>query len=92
MVIIEGMLYGLAVAASAVGGPAEILEHNRTGFLFSPRNVDALSQAILTLLKEPDRRVRIAVAGAKEVRKTWLWPRIVEKMQNVYSELVPLEA
>jgi len=65
MVIIEGMLYGLAVAASAVGGPAEILEHNRTGFLFSPRNVDALSQAIPTLLKEPDRRVRIAVAGGK---------------------------
>jgi glycosyltransferase involved in cell wall biosynthesis len=92
MVVIEGMLHGLAVAASAVGGPGEILEHNRTGLLFHPRNAAALGQAILTLVKEPDRRVRIAVAGAKEVRKKWLWPRIVEKMQNVYSELVPLEA
>ncbi len=92
MVVIEGMLHGLAVAASAVGGPAEILEHNRTGFLFRARNARALSQAILTLVKEPDRRVRIAAAGAKEVRKKWLWPRIVEKMQSVYSELVPLEA
>ncbi len=92
MVVLEGMLYGLAVAASAVGGPAEILDHNRTGLLFRPRNVNALSHAILTLVKEPDRRIRIAVAGAKEVRKKWLWPRIVEKMQSVYSELVPLKA
>jgi glycogen synthase len=92
MVIIERMVHGVAVAASAVGGPAEILEHNRTGFLFCPRNVDALSQAILTLVKEPDRRVRIAIAGAKEARKKWLWPRIVEKMQSIYSELVPLDA
>ncbi len=92
MVVLEGMLYGLAVAASAVGGPAEILDHNRTGLLFRPRNVNALSHAILTLVKEPDRRIRIAVEGAKEVRKKWLWPRIVEKMQSVYSELVPLKA
>ena len=33
MVILEGMLHGLAVAASAVGGPAEILDHGRTGVL-----------------------------------------------------------
>ncbi len=92
MVIIEGMLHGLAVAASAVGGPAEILDHDRTGLLFPPRNAEALSQAILTLINEPERRVRIAAAGAKEVRGKWLWPRIVEKMQSVYNELVPLAA
>lgn len=79
MVVLDVMRYGLAVAASAIGGPAEILDHNRTGLLFRPRNVDALSQSILTLVREADRRVRIAVAGAKEVRKTWLWPRIVAR-------------
>jgi glycogen(starch) synthase len=88
MVVIEGMLHGLAVAASAVGGPAEILEHNRTGLLFPTRNPKALSQTILELVNEPRHRVRLALAGAREVRKKWLWPRVIEKMRGVYGELI----
>ena len=89
MVILEGMLHGLAVAASAIGGPAEILDHGRTGVLFAPRDASALAEAILGLANDPDGRVRIAEAGARDVREKWLWPRIVEKMRRVYEELVP---
>ena len=89
MVILEGMLHGLAVAASAVGGPAEILDHGRTGVLFVPRDAAALAEAVLRLAKDPDDRVRIAEAGARDVRENWLWSRIVEKMRRVYKELVP---
>jgi glycosyltransferase involved in cell wall biosynthesis len=89
MVILEGMLHGLAVAASAVGGPAEILDHGRTGVLFAPRDAAALAEAVLGLANDPDDRVRIAEAGARDVREKWLWPRIVEKMRRVYEELVP---
>jgi glycosyltransferase involved in cell wall biosynthesis len=34
MVILEGMAHGLPIVASDVGGPAEILDHGRTGLLF----------------------------------------------------------
>jgi len=88
MVILEGMLHGLAVAASAVGGPAEILDHGRTGVLFAPRDARALAEAVLRLAKDPDGRARIAEAGARDVREKWLWPRIVEKMRHVYEELM----
>jgi glycosyltransferase involved in cell wall biosynthesis len=53
MVILEGMLYGLAIIAADVGGPAEILEHGRTGLLFPPRDVNALSRALQCLLDDP---------------------------------------
>ena len=79
MVILEGMLYGLAVAASAVGGPAEILDHGRTGVLFAPRDGAALAEAVLRLVKDPERTARIGEAGAREVPEKWLWPRIFEK-------------
>jgi glycogen synthase len=88
MVILEGMLHGLAVAASAVGGPTEILDHGRTGVLFAPRDAAALAEAVLQLTNDPDGRIRIAEAGAKDVREKWLWPRIVQKMRCVYQELV----
>jgi glycosyltransferase involved in cell wall biosynthesis len=86
MVVLEGMINGLAVAASAVGGPAEILRDGRTGLLFPPRNAEALAQSILRLALDVNLRKRIANAGAAAVRETRLWPRVVEKMCSVYAE------
>jgi len=86
MVVLEGMIHGLAVAASAIGGPAEILKDGETGLLFLPCNAAALADAILRLVNDRDLRVRIAAAGSEEVRKTWLWSRIAEKMRCGHLE------
>ena len=88
MVVLEGMIHGLAVAASAVGGPAEILRDGETGLLFAPCDAGALARAILRLTQDPDLRLRLAEAGAREARENWLWPCIVQKMQRVYDEVV----
>jgi glycosyltransferase involved in cell wall biosynthesis len=88
MVILEGMLHGLAVAASSVGGPAEILDHERTGVLFPAKDTVALGEAIVKLIRDPELRHRVAKSAAREVRKKWLWPKIVRKMYAVYSELL----
>ena len=89
MVILEGMLYGLAIAAAAVGGPAEILEHERTGILFPPRDAKSLAEAVLRLIKDFPLRKRIALAGAEQLRRIWLWPALVNMMRSVYEELAP---
>jgi glycogen(starch) synthase len=88
MVVLEGMIHGLAVAAAAVGGPAEILRDGETGLLFAPCDAGALACAILRLTQDQDFRLRLAEAGAREVRENWLWPCIVQKMQRVYEEVV----
>jgi glycosyltransferase involved in cell wall biosynthesis len=88
MVVLEGMIHGLAVAASAVGGPAEILRDGMTGVLFPPGDAQALARSILRLVDNPALRARIADAGAEDVRKKWLWPRIVEKMRDTYEDVV----
>jgi glycogen synthase len=86
MVVLEGMIHGLTVAAAAVGGPAEILRDGDTGLLFAPCDARALARAILRLAHDPDFGLRLAEAGAREVRENWLWPCIVRKMQWVYDE------
>jgi len=45
--VLEGMIHGLAVASSAVGGPGETLRDRETGLLFPPRDARALAQSIL---------------------------------------------
>ena len=88
MVVLEGMLYGLAVLAADVGGPSEILEHGRTGLLFPACDVRALSSALLWLIEHPVERQDIGRAGAHRIRERWLWKGKVPSMLSVYQELV----
>ena len=81
MVVLEGMLHGLAVAASAIGGPAEILDDGRTGLLFAPRDAASVAAAILRLARDPNMCARLGAAAAEEVRKKWLWPLIWKRCE-----------
>jgi glycogen(starch) synthase len=87
IVVLEGMLHGLAIAAAAVGGPSDILEHRRTGLLFPPGDTRALTDAVTLLAKDRRLRAALGTAAAQEVRKHWLWPRIVGQLRGVYDEL-----
>ncbi len=88
MVILEGMLHGLPIVASAIGGPREILQHGRTGLLFPPRDIEALAFALLQFVENPNLRQQIGAAAACEVRNKWLWTHIVEKIWGVYHEVM----
>lgn len=87
MVILEGMIHGLPIVASDVGGPAEILDHGRTGLLFPPRDVTALADQLIALLRDRGLRQRLGRAGAHEARLSWTWPKRVAAMREVYAEL-----
>ncbi|HYV10968.1 MAG TPA: glycosyltransferase family 4 protein, partial [Pyrinomonadaceae bacterium] len=86
MVILEGMLYGLPIVATTVGGPSEILEHGRTGILCRAKDAASLGDAILKLVMDVRLRRRIGIAAAAEVRDRWLWPHVVRQMRGVYRE------
>jgi glycosyltransferase involved in cell wall biosynthesis len=88
MVVLEGMLYGLAIAASRVGGPAEILEHEHTALLFPPRSISCLARTLIRLVKDPALRRSLGAEAAKDVRRNWQWPRMVNAMRGVLEELV----
>ncbi|AGY60643.1 glycosyltransferase family 4 protein [Gloeobacter kilaueensis] len=88
MVVLEGMLHGLAVAATAVGGPAEILDHGRTGWLFASRNVDALKAALIQLVDSAELCLQLGAAAQEAVRRHWLWPQVLQKLTCVYREAI----
>jgi glycogen(starch) synthase len=88
MVVLEGMLYGLAIAASDVGGPAAILDDGRTGMLFPPKQVNAIADRLIRLVTNSALRSRLGESAAHEVRAKWLWPHVAGKMRAVYEELL----
>jgi glycosyltransferase involved in cell wall biosynthesis len=88
MVVLEGMLYGLPIAATDVGGPAEILEHERTALLFPAKNVAALTDTLLRLITDSLLRRKLGKAASSEVRKKWLWSQMVKKFRRIYQETI----
>jgi glycosyltransferase involved in cell wall biosynthesis len=86
MVLLEGMRHRLAIVASAVGGPGEILRHERTGLLVPPKDAQALAAAVLRLIENPKLRRRLGAAAANEVRRKWAWSRITDRVRAIYSE------
>src|SRR5829696_7430866 len=74
MVVLEGMLHGLAIAAANVGGPSEILVDGVTGRLFPPRDVPALGQVLIELAGSRSVRRRLGRQARREVARSWAWP------------------
>jgi glycosyltransferase involved in cell wall biosynthesis len=62
--ILEALTFGLPIAATSVFGIPELLTDGETGFLFPPRDLDALVAALRNLLtQEPDTLARVGAAG-----------------------------
>ena len=87
--IIEAMAAGVAVLATAVGGPPEIIEDGRSGLLLAPRNPRLWAEAIARLLDEPARLAAIAAAGREQARRRFGVGQHVEAIAAVYRELLP---
>lgn len=64
-VVVEGMAAGVPVVAVDAGGPAEVVEHGRTGFLTPPGDVGALAEQLRELRDDPTLCLRVSAAGER---------------------------
>lgn len=73
-VLIEAMACGLPIVATNVGGVGEIIKHGVNGLLVAPQSADDLSDSLLSLIKNPELRTRLAQSGADWIQShgdTW---------------------
>lgn len=88
MVLLEAMAAGKPVIASDLGGPREIVENGVTGLLVPPSHPERLARAILTLLNDPERMIRMGKAGATRVRERLSAERMVRGVEAVYEVML----
>ncbi|MEV0181139.1 glycosyltransferase family 1 protein [Streptomyces sp. NPDC050625] len=68
----EAMASGVPVVAPAAGGPLDLVDHGRTGFLVPPRDADAVRDAVRALAADPVLRADFgATARATVEGRTW---------------------
>lgn len=87
-VIIEAMAHGIGVIAAAGGGPAEIIENQRTGLLFSSDNIEQLLAAMKTVSQNRELARQLAENGREHVISNFRAEKTAEKITNVYKEIL----
>ena len=68
-VIVEAQSQSLAVLSTSISGIPEFIKNGRNGILVDQRNNDALTTALIRLIKAPEIRGELGGRGNRRVRK-----------------------
>jgi glycosyltransferase involved in cell wall biosynthesis len=74
--------------ATTTGGIPEVVEHGRTGLLVASDNPEALSAAVVSLLRDNIRREEMGERGAKLVRERFDLKASTAAIEQVYHHLL----
>jgi glycosyltransferase involved in cell wall biosynthesis len=83
--LIEAMALEVPVLATSVGGPPEIVEEGREGFLLAPDEPGAWAAAVLRLAEDPREAAALGRAGRERVLRKYTVAHHVQAMLDVYS-------
>lgn len=85
---VEAMATGLPVVASRIGGLPEVIDHNSTGLLTEPKNVDSLAEAIKIYLDNPKLRETHGANARDKVERCYDWSRNALQIENLYKRVL----
>jgi len=85
--LIEAMAARRPIAATAVGGIPELIEHRKTGILVPPGNAQALAQGIMELLKRTKWAEKLAEAAYQKARNNFTIEKMVQQTEDIYREI-----
>ena len=88
MAILEGMASGLPLVATAVGEVPTVVTEDRTGVLVPPEDADSLAAAIVDLLRDPAKRVRLGAAAKQLIKEEYSAERMTADYLRVYAEAI----
>ncbi len=90
LVAVEAMLAGVPVIASRVGSLPEVV--GDAGRLVAPEDPEALAEALISLLEDPDRRAEFGRRGAQRARDRFGLERMCGQTLDVWRRAARVSA
>lgn len=87
--VIEGMVSGLPMVVTDVGGNAEAVLDGETGLVVPARQPDRLGAALLELCGDADRRRLMGLAGRRRVLDHFSMEACVTNYEALYRQQLP---
>ena len=90
MAVIEAMAAGKPVAATRVGGVAELVDDGRTGLLVPPGDAQAMAQALVTILSSSELRASMGQSARARAEERFSLGQVAAQYRQVYRRMVGL--
>jgi phosphatidyl-myo-inositol dimannoside synthase len=87
IVYLEAQASGKAVIAGRSGGAPETVLDGESGLVVDGGSVNEVADAIVALLRDPERRIAMGKAGRAFVEECYAWPVIMARLQAVLDDL-----
>jgi glycosyltransferase involved in cell wall biosynthesis len=88
LTLLEAMAMGLPVVATDVGGNREVVAEGTTGLLVPAQSPAALAEAMLGLVRDPERARRMGAAGRRRAEEKFDLRRVVREYEELYLSLL----
>jgi glycosyltransferase involved in cell wall biosynthesis len=86
-VFTEAWMFGKPVIGGNIPALAELISDGVDGSLVG-ESPQALAQAVLALLQDPEKARRMGEAGRKKVSEKYTWDAVVKSVEGVYTQLL----
>jgi len=87
MTILESFQFARPVIASAIGGIPEVIKEGSDGILVPPGDVQALREAIISMVEHPDRAQRMGLVGHEKTHQQFGPERFYKQLMEVYDRV-----
>ncbi|MCU1243882.1 MAG: hypothetical protein JWO71_4608 [Candidatus Acidoferrum typicum] len=87
-VLVEAMSVGLPVISSAVDGPCELIEHEKTGLLVPVGDIEAYAYQLRRLINSGELCDALRAQALATVKERHSAVAMVHNIQNVYMEVL----
>lgn len=88
LTMLEGMISGKVVIASAIGGLKEVIRHNENGILVDDKSPDQIARAIMTVLENQSEYERIARTAYEYAKHNHGYREHAKKFADLFDTLV----
>jgi glycosyltransferase involved in cell wall biosynthesis len=86
--VVQAMMAGTPVVATATGGTPELVRDRQTGMLVPPRAPERMAAAIEELLEDPSLRAHVSEQAQREVMLHNREDLLARRVESIYARLI----
>jgi len=85
--VLEAMACGLPILMTDTGGTAELVQHNKNGFLLQKKSPDDIAEKIALYQKQPEL-LKLHGQRSRKMAKTMSWSSVADRYVDLYHEVL----
>ena len=88
MSLVESLACETPVIGSKAGGIEEVVRDRETGILVPPKDHEALKNALLFMMENPEKRKKMGKKGREDVLLRFSPERMLKRIEEIYHEVL----